>query len=67
MNLLLLILVAYFWNFTVYKIKFPIWDFVIFTDEILKGKLHFLCSVIKAGLLHGLFLWKSTFKNVVTY
>ena len=66
MSLLLLILVTYYCNFTVYKIKFSIRDFVIFTDEILKRKLHFLCSVIKAGLPPGLFLRKSTFKNVVT-
>ena len=30
--------------YTVQKIKFPITDLVTFIEEILNGKLHFLCS-----------------------
>ena len=33
-------------NNIVERMKFPIKDLVTFTEEILNGKLHFLCSVI---------------------
>ena len=52
---------------TAQKMKFPLrissvnMDLVTFTEEILNGKLHFLCSVkIKAlNIYHASFMWKT--------
>ena len=42
-------------TYTVQKMKFSIEDLVTFTEEILNGKLHFLCSVsteVQPGLYY---------------
>ena len=42
---------AKFLTCTAQKIKFSIKDLVTFTEEILNGKLHFLCSDVFGHLL----------------